>query len=130
MPKRSDFEEERVQEAIRLLKENPTWKIPRAAKEARAIERRVRDRIKGVPPSLSRGGQNKKLMDVGDIALKRHIYMCYDIGRSASIDHIPALLSEIMLSNRLPKAIEWRWRCSSAVQGIYETELYIDGTDH
>jgi hypothetical protein len=30
----------------------------------------------------------------------------------------------------LPEAIEWRWRCSSAVQGIYETELYIDGTDH
>jgi len=40
------------------------------------------------------------------------------------------MVSEIMLSNRLPEAIEWRWRCSSAVQGIYETELYIDGTDH
>jgi hypothetical protein len=99
MSERAKLEEERVQEAIRLLNVNPGWKIPRAAKEARAIERRVRDRIKGIPPSNTRGGHNKKLGEVEDDALKSHIEMCKATGRAANEEHILASANSILRCN-------------------------------
>ncbi len=57
------FEENKVQNALRLLREDSSMTIADAAREARASYWRVYRRVQGGAPSNSRGGHNQKLKE-------------------------------------------------------------------
>jgi hypothetical protein len=62
-------EEDKVQKALALIRENPEIKIKEAARQTRAEYHRVLRRLKGIPRSSSRGGHNKKLNEPESRAL-------------------------------------------------------------
>ena len=76
MPPRLDREEQKVQNALNLMKKNPEMKAKEAVRETRASYPRVLCHIKGVPASSTRGGHNKKLTQIGDNVLKDYLHMC------------------------------------------------------
>ena len=91
-----NHEEEKVQIAIDLLRKNPSWKIAKAARTARASYERVHRRIQGIPRSSSRGGHNKKLNTPSSSALKDYLLMLHGMGRSCSIDTTIAAANSIL----------------------------------
>jgi hypothetical protein len=96
MPPKRDHEEEKVHKALDLLKNNPGISRREACHEAHAAYSRVTRRLKGLPSSSIRSGHNKKLQGPQSEALKDHIFMCYTIKRSASIDIIVASANSIL----------------------------------
>ena len=100
MPPADEHEEQKVQKALALLRENPRMKMAEAARRTRASYDRVRRRKQGRRRSLSRGGHNKKLNIPSSSALKEYLLMCYGIGRRASINHVVASTNSILQCNR------------------------------
>src|SRR5436305_10561200 len=76
MPPKVDHEELKVEEAMALLKNNLGMKATKAARQTRASYPRLLRRLKGVPPSNTRGGHNKKLSEPEDDTLKDYLLMC------------------------------------------------------
>jgi hypothetical protein len=93
---RAQFEEDKVQMALSLLKENPRMKITVACREARASYESVRRRVRGIPPSSSRGGHNKKLNGPENEALRDFLVMCTDMGKPCNINTAIAAANSIL----------------------------------
>jgi hypothetical protein len=74
---------------------NPKMKATEAACKTRAAYHRVLRCLKGIPPSSSRGGQNKKLAEPKNYALREHLLMCYFIGKSAFVNNVIASANSI-----------------------------------
>jgi hypothetical protein len=89
-------EEEKVQKALKLIKDNPGMKAAKAARITRASVTRVRRRMKGIPRSSSRGGHNKKLDMPSSEALKEYLLMCHALGKGAGIDNVVAAANSIL----------------------------------
>jgi len=96
MPPKRDHEEEKVRKALDLLKNNPGMSRREACHEVRTAYSRVTRRLKGIPSSSIRGRHNKKLQGPQSKALKDHIFMCYVMGRSVSIDIVVASANSIL----------------------------------
>jgi hypothetical protein len=96
MPPKRDHEEEKVRKALDLLKNNPGMSRREACHEACAVYGRVTRRLKGIPSSSIHGGHNKKLQGPQSEALKDHIFICYAMGRSASIDIVVVSTNSIL----------------------------------
>jgi hypothetical protein len=96
MPPNADDEEKKVQAALQLMKSNPKMKAAEAACKTRAAYHRVLRRLKGIPPSSSRGGQNKKLAEPENHALREHLLMCHSMGKSAAVDNVIASANSIL----------------------------------
>ena len=109
MPPKRDHEEEKVRKALDLLKNNPGMSRREACHEARVIYSRVTRRLKGIPSSSTRGGHNKKLQGPQSEALKDHIFMCYAMGRSASIDIVVASANSILRCDGSDETVLRRW---------------------
>jgi hypothetical protein len=102
-------EETKVQRAMALLQKHPEMKASKAARQTRASYPRLIRRLKGIPPSNSRGGHNKKLGEPQTWALKDHLLMCHALGRSASIDHIIASANSILRCDGSDATVSRRW---------------------
>jgi hypothetical protein len=89
------FEENKVQDCLKLLQKHPELTIAEAARQTRASYERVRRRLRGIPASNTRGGHNKKLDVPQEHALKDHLLFCHHVGRNAGIGDV------IECSNRL-----------------------------
>ena len=96
MPPKVDHKEEKVQATMALLRRKPHMKAAAAARQTRCSYERLRCQLKGVPPSSSCGGHNKKLGTVEDNVLKDYLFMCYNLGRSASVDNVVATGNSIL----------------------------------
>jgi hypothetical protein len=68
-------EEDKVQRALDLIRQNPEIKIANATRQTHAIYYRVTRRLNGIPRSSSRGGHNKKLDEPESKALKEYLLM-------------------------------------------------------
>ena len=88
MSKSSQFEEKKVQEALDLSKQNPTWSLAECARITRMSYPRVWRRSKGILASNTRGGNNKKLLEPQNDALKDYLLMCHNLGKSAGIEEV------------------------------------------
>ena len=108
MPPKVDHEEEKVQAAMALLRRKPYMKAAAAARQTRCSYERLRRRLKGVPPSSSRGGHNKKLGIVEDNVLKDYLFMCYNLGHSTSVDNVVATGNLILRTKGQDKHISRR----------------------
>ena len=100
MPPADEHEEQKVQKALALLRENPGMKIAEAARRTHASYDRVRRRKQGRQRSSSRGGHNKELNIPSSSALKEYLLMCHGIGHRASIDHVITSANLILRCNR------------------------------
>ena len=89
-------EEEKVQKALKLIKDNPGIKAMKATRITRASVTHVQRRIKGIPRSSSRGGHNKKLDMLSSEALKEYLLMYYALGKGADIDNVVAAANSIL----------------------------------
>ena len=69
--------ENKVQECLTLLKTYPDLTIAAAAHLTHASYPRVHCRLKGIPASNSHGGNNKKLNEPQNDALKNYLLFCY-----------------------------------------------------
>jgi hypothetical protein len=78
------------------MKSNPKIKAAKAVSKTRASCHRVLRRLKGIPPSSSRGGHNKKLAEPENYALREHLLMCYSMGKSAAVDNVIASANSIL----------------------------------
>jgi hypothetical protein len=96
MPPKRDHEEEKVHKALDLLKNNPGISRREAYHEVHIAYSRVTRRLKGIPSSSIRGRHNKKLQGPQSKALKDHIFICYIIGRSISIDIVVVSINLIL----------------------------------
>jgi len=103
MPFADKHEEEKVQQALDLIRRNPQMKLKEAARQTRASYPRLWRRFNGVLRSSSRGGHNKKLNKVESRALKEYLLMCYSIGRGAGIEHVVAAANSILRHQREDK---------------------------
>lgn len=109
MPPKVDREEEKVQEAIALLQQKPWLKIARAARITSASYGRLKRRLRGVPPSSSCGGHNKKFTTVEDNVLKDYLFMCYSLGRSANLEHVIAASNSILRCQGWEETVSRQW---------------------
>jgi hypothetical protein len=109
MSSNAAHEEAKIQEAMALLRKHPKMKATEAVRKTRASYLRLIRRLKGVPPSNSRGGHNKKLAEPQTWALKDHLLMCHALGRSASIDHIIASANSILQCDGSDATVSCRW---------------------
>ena len=96
MPPNVDHEELKVKEALKLIKANPRIKAAEAACQTRASYERLRRQQRGVPPSSSRGGHNKKLGEPETWALREHLLMYHALDKSASIDNVIASTNSVL----------------------------------
>jgi len=96
MPPADHHEEEKVQQALELLRRNPGMKLKEAARQTRASYSRPRRRNNGILRSSSRGGHNKKLTQLETSTLKEYLLMCYSMGRGAGIEHVVAATNSIL----------------------------------
>ena len=108
MPPKVDHKEQKVQDVINLLQRKPTMKVLAAARKTRCSYDRLRRRLKGIPPSSSRGGHNKKLGKVEDYVLKDYLFMCYNMGRSAGVDAVVAASNSILQAEGRDKSVSRR----------------------
>ena len=74
---------------------NPRLKAKDAAHQYNAPYQRLLRRRRGIPPSNTRGGHNKKLNSVQDTALRDYIFMLYGCGTPANTDEV------VLVANRL-----------------------------
>ncbi|KAI1001427.1 hypothetical protein K3495_g6772 [Podosphaera aphanis] len=89
-------DEETIQNALRYMKENPNAKIGQVARQFKCQYSLLYNRSRGIKPSSSRGGQNKKLSEPEDQALQDYLPLLHYVG-------IPANLLELeKAANRLP----------------------------
>jgi hypothetical protein len=112
-------EESKIQDAMALLQKYPKMKAAEAARKTRASYPPLIRRLKGVPPSNSRGGHNKKLAEPQTSALKDHLLMCHAIGRSADIDHIIASANSILRCDSSDATVSRRWAKRWLIQEKY-----------
>ena len=96
MPPSDQYEEDKVQKCLALLRENPSMPVAQAARQTRALYGRVVRRLQGIPRSSSRGGHNKRLNIPEDNILKEYLLMYYSIGRGAGVDNIIAAANSII----------------------------------
>ena len=96
MPPADEHEEQKVQKALALLRENPGMKIAEAARRTHASYDYIQRRKQGCQHSSSRGGHNKKLNIPSSSILKEYLLICYRIGHRASIDHIITSINSIL----------------------------------
>ena len=109
MPPADQHEEEKVQRALKLLRENLTMKIAVVVRQTRAIYDRVRRCLKGIPRSSTRGGHNKKLNVPSTAALKEFLLMCHTLGKGASIDATVAAANSILRCNGEAGTASRKW---------------------
>ena len=109
MPPKVDREEEKVQEAIALLQQKPWLKIARAAHITSTSYGQLKRCLKGVPPSSSHGGHNKKFMTVENNVLKDYLFMCYSLSHSANLEHVIAASNSILQCQGREKTVSQRW---------------------
>ena len=86
MPLTNEEIEEAIAQASEAMDKDPTLKGAEAARWYNAIYSRLMARRKGRPSSNMRGGQNKKLSEPQDHALKDYLLMLHWAGTSANMD--------------------------------------------
>lgn len=122
MSKSIDFDEMCVQKAVEQLQADPTLTVATAARNANAPYFKVYRRLRGIAPSSSRGGHNKKLAEVEDRALIDHLLMCHYMGKGAGVDVIRASANSILRSRGgVVETVSHRW----AKRWLYRNEEQI-----
>jgi hypothetical protein len=96
MPPKTTELEANIAAASTAMDANPRLKAAAAARQFKVPYRRLLRRRQGMPPSNSRGGHNKKLSDVQDIALKEYIFMLHGCGTSATIETIKVAANRLL----------------------------------
>lgn len=109
MNSRIDHEEEKVQAALALLQTNPHQTLAVVARKTRCSYKRLRGRLRGIPPSSTRGGHNKKLSIIEDNVLKDFLYMCYRLGHLPSIENVIAAANLILCAEGRSTTVSRRW---------------------
>jgi hypothetical protein len=99
MPPTNEFKENKVQNALALLQENPGMKATVAARQTHALYHRVIRRLNRTPRSLSQEGHNKKLDLPSTKALKEYLLMCYSLGKKAGINNVISFTNSILRYN-------------------------------
>jgi hypothetical protein len=102
-------EEEKVQNALDLICQNPGMTASEAARQTRAAYHRLTRRLNGIPRSSSRGGHNKKLNEPEDRALRDYLLMCHSMGRGASIENTVAAANSILRHQNSDATASRRW---------------------
>ena len=108
MSSNAQFEEDKVQNALFIIQANPGIKIKEACRQTRASYDRVRRRLRGIPPSNTREGHNKKLKKPENKALKDYITICYNIGKPCTIDNAIAAANSILRCTGQNSTVSWR----------------------
>ncbi|KIM98288.1 hypothetical protein OIDMADRAFT_128072 [Oidiodendron maius Zn] len=87
--------EAKVDAAMAAMDANPRLKAKDAARQFNALYQRLLRCRRGIPPSHTRGGHNKKLNSVQDTALQDYICMLYHCRTPANIEAV------LLAANRL-----------------------------
>ena len=89
-------EESRIQQAILAIQRGQFTSKRAAAHEYLVQYRVLIARTKGRPPNTSRGGQNTRLNDMQDAALKLYCKRCIKAGLNPERQHIRAATNSIL----------------------------------
>ena len=111
MPSKTTEIEAKVDAAMAAMDANPRLKAKDTARQFNAPYQRLLRRRRGIPPSHTRGGHNKKLNSVQDTALRDYICMLYHCGTPANVEAV------LLAANRLlyystgdpGKSVSIRW---------------------
>jgi hypothetical protein len=101
--------EQLVQNSLAKLRDTPGLSITDATRATGASYWQVYRRHHGYPPSSSRGGHNKKMTVPQDAALIDHIYMCWALGKSATLDIVIASANSILRCSGAQETVSRRW---------------------
>jgi hypothetical protein len=103
--------ESKITAASAAMDANPCLKASDAARQFNAPYYRLLRRRRGIPPSHTRGGHNKKLSTVQDQALRDYIVMLYDCGMSANRDAIRTAANRLLFysTGDASKTVSTRW---------------------
>lgn len=111
MPVKTTEIEAKVAAASTAMDADPRLKAAEAARQFGAPYYRLIGRRKGVPPSNSRGGHNKKLSIVQDQALRDYIFMLHSCGTPANQDTVKLAANRLLYYNsgNLESSVSTRW---------------------
>jgi hypothetical protein len=84
-------------------------KATETAYQTRASYKRLRRRRRGVQPSSTCGGQNKKLGEPETQALQKHLLMCHALSKSASINTVVASANSVLRCVDSDETVFRRW---------------------
>lgn len=111
MPANTTQIEARIAAASEAMDANPRLKASVAARQFNAPYQSLLRRRRGVPPSNTRGGHNKKLSTVQDQALRDYIYMLHGCGTSANMENIQIAANRLLFysTGSLNNTVSRRW---------------------
>jgi hypothetical protein len=111
MPAKSTEIEAKVAAASAAMDADPRLNAAKAARQFGAPYHRLLRRRKGVPPSHTRGGHNKKLSPIQDEALRDYIFMLYSCGTPANYDTVRLAANRLLYydSSNPESAVSARW---------------------
>ena len=96
MPASSSEIESKITAASAAMDTNPCLKASDAARQFNAPYYRLLRRRRGIPPSHTRGGHNKKLSAVQDQALRDYIVMLYNCEMSTNREAIQRATNRLL----------------------------------
>jgi len=108
MPPKDAEIEARIADASRALDLDPKLKVAAAVRQFGAPYERLLWRRKGRPPSSSRGGHLKKLVEPQDGALKSYLLMLYGCGSPANIDNLILAANRVLFYSRSNETVSQR----------------------
>jgi hypothetical protein len=90
---------------------HPFLKASAAARQFSAPYQRLLRRRRGIPPSSSRGGHNKKLNSIQDAALQDYIYLLSSCGTPPNLDAVCLAANRLVyyLTGDIKKTASQRW---------------------
>jgi hypothetical protein len=103
--------ESKIAAASAATDANPRLKASDAARQFDAPYYRLLRRRRGIPPSHTRGGHNKKLSTIQDQALRDYIVMLYNCGMSANQDVVRTAANRLLFysTGDTSKTVSKRW---------------------
>jgi DDE superfamily endonuclease len=111
MPANSSDIEGRIAAASTAMDANPSLKATVAARQFDAPYYRLLRRRRGIPPSHTRGGHNKKLSTVQDQALRDYLVMLYNCGMSANQEAVRVAANRLLFysTGDIIQTVSKRW---------------------
>ena len=91
--------ETRISKALQFISENPHLQIAKVARQYTVLYYRLRARLQGRPPQISKGGHNTALSLVQDTALKAYVRFLIILGAKPGLKGLRLAINSIFHAN-------------------------------
>lgn len=109
MAKYDAREEERLRQGVAIYQATPHVKVATIARQVCVPAWKLRARLRGVPPSNTKGGQNKALTSAQEQSLGDFIRFLISCGHQATPDSVVVGANTVLLLSHSTRLVDRQW---------------------